>query len=126
MASKILVADDDELLRALMEHKLAAAGHRVVVAADGAAALALAAREQPDIIVLDAMMPERDGFEVLQVLKQDAHLRATPVVMLTSRKGENDIIGALRSGAAEYITKPFMPEELLTRIDRLLAAKGAA
>ncbi len=126
MASKILVADDDDLLRTLMEHKLTAAGHVVVTAADGAAALVLAERERPDVIVLDAMMPERDGFEVLRELKQDTALRATPVVMLTSRKAESDIVGALKSGAAEYITKPFMPEELLTRIDRLLAAKGAA
>lgn len=126
MASKVLVADDDELLRTLMEHKLAAAGYEVVTAADGSEALTLAAHERPDVIVLDAMMPERDGFDVLRALKEDPSLSATPVVMLTSRKSERDIVGALRSGAAEYITKPFMPEELLTRIERLLAAKGLA
>ncbi len=123
MASKVLVADDDELLRTLIEHKLEAAGFIVVAAADGNEALTLAERERPDIIVLDAMMPQRDGFDVLRTLKADRSLGRTPVVMLTSRKSERDIVGALRSGAAEYITKPFMPEELLARIERLLSAK---
>ena len=81
LATKVLVADDDELLRTLMEHKLTAAGYEVVTATDGSEALALAAREHPDVIVLDAMMPQRDGFEVLRALKADPSLGGTPVVI---------------------------------------------
>ena len=125
MAWKILIADDDPLLRTLIEHKLAASGHEVVIAADGSEALEAAAREQPDAIVLDAMMPVRDGLDVLRTLKADPALRAIPVVMLTARRREDDIVGALRLGAADYITKPFMPEELVARIDRLLATRAA-
>lgn len=125
MASKILIADDDLLLRTLMEHKLVASGLDVVIAADGSEALEVAARERPDVIVLDAMMPVSDGFEVLRTLKSDPALRAIPVIMLTARRREDDIVGALRLGAADYITKPFMPEELVARIDRLLATKAA-
>ncbi len=123
MGSKILVADDDPLLRTLIEHKLSAAGHDVLVAADGNEALDIAARERPDVVVLDAMMPLRDGIDVLRTLKHDPELNLTPVVMLTARRREDDIVGALRLGAADYVTKPFMPEELVARIDRLLMAK---
>jgi DNA-binding response OmpR family regulator len=117
------VADDDPLLRTLIEHKLSAAGHDVLVAADGNEALDIAARERPDVVVLDAMMPLRDGIDVLRTLKHDPELNLTPVVMLTARRREDDIVGALRLGAADYVTKPFMPEELVARIDRLLMAK---
>jgi DNA-binding response OmpR family regulator len=123
VGSKILVADDDPLLRTLIEHKLSAAGHDVLVAADGNEALDIAARERPDVVVLDAMMPLRDGIDVLRTLKHDPELNLTPVVMLTARRREDDIVGALRLGAADYVTKPFMPEELVARIDRLLMAK---
>jgi DNA-binding response OmpR family regulator len=125
VASKILVADDDPLLRTLIEHKLAASGYDVLIAGDGQEALEIAARDQPDAIVLDAMMPVRDGFDVLRTLKADAALRTIPVVMLTARRREDDIVGALRLGAADYMTKPFMPEELVARINRLLATKAA-
>ena len=123
MGSKILVADDDPLLRTLIEHKLSASGHDVLIAADGSEALDIAAREHPDVVVLDGMMPVRDGIEVLRALKSDPALSRMPVVMLTARRREDDIVGALRLGAADYVTKPFMPEELIARIDRLLAAR---
>lgn len=123
MSSKILVADDDPLLCGLIKHKLAAAGYRVLIAGDGGVALALAARERPDVVVLDAMMPVRDGFDVLRMLKSDPTLQATPVVMLTASNHENDVVRALRLGAADYITKPFIVEHLLARIERLLATR---
>jgi DNA-binding response OmpR family regulator len=126
MASKILVADDDPLLLTLIEHTLGAAGHTVLTAADGGEALDIARRERPDVVVLDAMMPVHDGIEVLGMLKDDPALKATPVVMLTMRKREEDIVGALRLGAADYMTKPFMPQELLARIERLLTARTTA
>lgn len=114
------MADDDALLRSLVEFKLKGRGYRVVTAADGNEALQLAAQERPCLVVLDAMMPGTDGFEVLRRLKEELGLAAVPVVMLTARRQESDIVGALQLGAADYMVKPFIPEELVMRIARLL------
>lgn len=116
----VVVADDDALLRSLVEFKLKSRGYRVVTAGDGTEALATIAREHPDLVVLDAMMPGADGFEVLRRMKGEMGLTATPVVMLTARKLESDIVGALQLGASDYLVKPFIPEELAMRIARLL------
>lgn len=120
MARKILIADDDPLLLQLIEHKLAAHGHKVLTASDGRLAWDISARETPDLIVLDSMMPVRDGLDVLRALKGDARFKETPVMMLTARRQENDIVSALKLGAADYMTKPFMPDELVARVERLL------
>lgn len=120
MARKILIADDDPLLLQLIEHKLTAHGHKVLTASDGRLAWDISAREAPDLIVLDSMMPVRDGLDVLRSLKGDARFKETPVMMLTARRQENDIVSALKLGAADYMTKPFMPDELVARVERLL------
>jgi len=119
--SRILIADDDPLLRSLLVHKLSTDGHHVLVAEDGAQALATIAEQKPDLIVLDALMPIMDGFEVLRRLK-GAHLSSAPVIMLTALKREQDIVGALQLGAADYLVKPFIPDELSERVRRLLLA----
>lgn len=119
--SRILIADDDPLLRSLLVHKLSKDGHHVLVAEDGAQALATIAEQKPDLIVLDALMPIMDGFEVLRRLKA-GHLSSAPVIMLTALKREQDIVGALRLGAADYLVKPFIPDELSERVRRLLLA----
>jgi DNA-binding response OmpR family regulator len=120
--SSILVVDDDPLIRTLVEHKLRLRGFEVVSAESGEAGLKQVAAKRPDLIVLDAMMPELDGFEVLRRLKQDTATAAIPVIMLTARKQESDIVSALSSGARDYLVKPFMPEELIMRIRNLLPA----
>jgi DNA-binding response OmpR family regulator len=120
--SSILVVDDDPLIRTLVEHKLRLRGFEVVSAESGEAGLKQVAAKRPDLIVLDAMMPELDGFEVLRRLKQDSATAAIPVIMLTARKQESDIVSALSSGARDYLVKPFMPEELIMRIRNLLPA----
>lgn len=121
--TKILICDDDPLLLELMEFRLQAKGYEVVKAVDGAQALSLVGVEQPDIVVLDAMMPKSDGFEVLARIKNDPELSAIPVVMLTARKGEKDIVSALEKGADDYLVKPFIPEELLARLARLVSRR---
>lgn len=123
----IVIADDDALLRSLVEFKLKARGYRVVTAGDGDEALTAIARDKPALVVLDAMMPGPDGFEVLRRMKNEMGLAATPVVMLTARKQESDIVGALQLGASDYLVKPFIPEELAMRIARLIpsGAQGA-
>ncbi|MBZ9868688.1 response regulator [Mesorhizobium sp. CA15] len=122
--AKVLICDDDPLLLELMEFRLKAKGYEVIKAADGAEALAKAQQDEPDIIVLDAMMPKVDGLEVLARIKGDPDLSGTPVVMLTARKGEKDIVSALEKGADDYLVKPFIPEELLARLARLIARKS--
>jgi two-component system alkaline phosphatase synthesis response regulator PhoP len=122
--AKVLICDDDLLLLELMEFRLQTKGYDVVRAVDGAEALTKARAESPDIIVLDAMMPKSDGFEVLGRIKGDPHTADIPVIMLTARKGERDIVSALEKGAEDYLVKPFIPEELLARLSRLLARKG--
>lgn len=122
---QILIADDDFLLRAVVEHKLVAAGYAVLNVEDGKAALAAAASSTPAAMVLDAMMPVMDGFEVLRRMKADPALRDIPVVMLTALKREDDVVSALRLGAADYVAKPFNPDELVARMERLVPMKRA-
>lgn len=118
---RILIADDDPLLRSLLVHRLSADGHEVVVAEDGAQALAAIADLKPDLIVLDALMPVMDGFEVLRRLKA-GQATVAPIIMLTALKREQDIVGALQLGAADYLVKPFIPDELSQRVRRLLSS----
>jgi DNA-binding response OmpR family regulator len=120
--SKVLVCDDDELLVDLLEHRLSARGFDVLVARDGGEALALASEQQPAAIVLDAMMPVMDGHEVLRRLRSRDETASIPVIMLTARKQERDILGALELGARDYLVKPFIPDELITRLNRLIAS----
>jgi DNA-binding response OmpR family regulator len=126
MSSTILVADDDELLLALLTHRLSAKGYQVRAAQNGQDALDLARAERPDAIVLDAMMPVMDGFAALQELKADPALSRIPVIMLTALKGESDVVAALDAGAADYLVKPFMAEELVSRLGRLLRTERSA
>ena len=124
--STILIADDDELLAALVQFKLEAAGHRVIIAENGAEALKAVKSERPDLVVLDAMMPVLTGSEVLAQLKADADTATLPVIMLTARRSQDDVVAALRGGAADYLTKPFIPEELLIRVETALAQSHAS
>ena len=120
---RVLVADDDDLLLKLLEHKLTQQGYAVTCVEDGEHALETARAEKPDLIVRDGMMPGMDGFDVLRNLKEGDDTRHIPVVMLTARTMERDIVSGLTLGAEEYLVKPFMPEELAVRIKRLIDAK---
>jgi len=124
-ARRILIADDDPLLRALLVHRLSADGYEILTAEDGAQALAMIRDQRPDLIVLDALMPVMDGFEVLRRLKS-GDVTDSPVIMLTALKREQDIVGALQLGAADYLVKPFIPDELGQRIRRLLQSSTPA
>ena len=120
----VLVADDDPLRVEVISHKLRRKGLEVLVARDGVEALQRARDDRPDLVVLDAMMPGLDGFAVLRELKKGPDTAAIPVLMLTARKTERDVVSGLSQGAADYVTKPFQPAELVTRITRLLATVG--
>ncbi|BAN27211.1 response regulator [Caballeronia insecticola] len=116
LSGRVLVVDDNADLRDYMRRMLAGAGHDVMVAADGEAALALARETPPEVIVSDVMMPRLDGFGLLQALREDASLRETPVVLLSARAGEEARMDGLEAGADDYLTKPFSARELLARV----------
>jgi DNA-binding response OmpR family regulator len=118
--AKILIADDDVILSEMLRFRLERELHDVICAADGMAALEMVASQHVDLIVLDSMMPIIAGPEVLARLKSDPATAGIPVVMLTARKSESDVVAALKGGVDEYLTKPFIPQELILRIAKLL------
>lgn len=124
-APLIVVADDDTITRSIINLKLKSRGYDVITASDGSDALRAIQAEAPDLVVLDAMMPGIDGFELLRQIKAAPTTSNTLVVMLTSRKLEQDIVGALNAGASDYLVKPFIPEELAARVSRLVPINRA-
>jgi DNA-binding response OmpR family regulator len=117
----LLVADDDEDILALVQMRLARSGFEVVVARDGEEALRLARERQPDLAVLDWMMPKATGVDVLRALRASPDTADIPVLLLTARASERDIAEGLAAGADDYIPKPFSPQELATRVQTILA-----
>ncbi len=122
---KVLVAEDSSTVRRLVAARLAADGYEVIEAADGEEALALARQQRPDLLVLDKVMPKLDGFEVVAALRGDPETRALPIVMLTERTDEEDVLGGLDLGVDEYMPKPFSPHELSARVRRALQRTGS-
>jgi DNA-binding response OmpR family regulator len=115
--AKILVIDDERVLLDTLRYNLIKAGYQVRVAADGAEALSLAREEQPDLVILDIMLPQMDGFEVCRILRQES---AVPILMLTARDEELDKVLGLELGADDYLTKPFSMRELQARVKAML------
>lgn len=124
--AKILVAEDEKQIGDMIAFKLSNSGHQVVRAPDGEEALRLASRELPDLILLDAMMPGLSGFEVLRRLKGDSSLRAIPVIMVTAKGHERDVLNGLRGGSVDYIVKPFSLKELSARVELALRREPPA
>ena len=110
---KILIVDDEPALRLILTTRLSLAGYQVVAAADGEEALEVYAKENPDLIVLDVMMPKMDGYGVCQALRQESNV---PIIMLTALGDVGDRITGLQLGADDYLAKPFSPKELEARI----------
>lgn len=117
----VLIADDDSLLIKLLEFKFERKGYQATCVEDGVAALEYARTVPPDVIVLDGMMPGMDGFEVLRQLKELPETRDIPVIMLTARKQEKDVVTGLSLGATDYLVKPFSPDELIIRVEKTIA-----
>jgi signal transduction histidine kinase/DNA-binding response OmpR family regulator/ligand-binding sensor domain-containing protein len=118
----VLVVDDNDELRALVRRGLAAR-YRVTEARDGREALAMARANPPDLVVSDVMMPEMDGFELVAAFRADPDLDYVPMVLLTARAESEDRIAGLQHGADDYVEKPFRGEELLARVDNLIAGR---
>ncbi len=119
--AKILVADDDVDIRELVEFKLSTMGHEIIAVGDGAAAVEACRADKPDLAVLDVMMPGVSGLDAIREIRADAALADLPVILLTARAQESDVETGFDSGADDYITKPFSPRELASRVEALLS-----
>ena len=117
---RILVVDDDKEIVRLLRSYLEKAGYQVFVAYDGATALHVLRREEPDLLILDLMLPDQDGWDITRTIRSDARLAATPIIMLTARVEDSDKIVGLEIGADDYVTKPFNPQEVVARVRALL------
>jgi len=122
---RILVVDDEPNLVLLVEARLKASGYEVLSASDGLTALEMAKREKPDLIILDLMLPKMDGFKVCGLLKKDFRYKKIPILLFTARAQDTDRQMGIEAGAEAYITKPFEPEKLLSKIKELIGNNTA-
>ena len=122
MPKTILIVDDEERMRSLLRTYLSAEGYRIITAADGCEAITLARREKPDLVILDVMMPNMDGYEFMKLYRAEDHQGA--VIMLTARVEEADAVLGLELGADDYVTKPFSPRVLVARVRAVLRRAG--
>ncbi len=126
-SERVLVVDDEEDILELVRYNLSSEGYEVVTAVTGEAALDAARSAEPDLIVLDLMLPGIDGLDVARILKEDPRTRGIPIVMLTARGEEADVVRGLELGADDYLAKPFSPRILAARVGavlRRMEAKG--
>jgi len=118
---RVLSIEDDAGIGQFLQAVLSANGFLVDVAPDGKEGLARARRSQPDLIILDLLMPYKTGFEVLKELRDDPATRTVPVIILSSNNREEDVVKALNAGANDFIIKPFRARELVARVRKVLA-----
>lgn len=122
---RILVVDDDREVVRLMRAYLEQAQYKVLVAYDGETAVHTVRREKPDLVLLDLMLPDRDGYDITRLVRRDPALEHIPIIMLTARVGDMDKIIGLELGADDYITKPYNPREVIARVRARLRGQGA-
>ena len=120
---RVLVVDDERHIVRLVQVNLERQGYEVLTAYDGVECLEKAKAEKPDLIVLDVMMPRMDGFEALQRLKSDPETNHIPVIMLTARAQDRDVLQGYQYGADLYLTKPFSPLELISLVKRVFESQ---
>ncbi len=117
---KILVVEDEKDISELVQYNLTREGYRVIATDNGEKALDFVKKESPDLLILDLMLPGIDGLEVCKILKRDESTRHIPIIMLTAKGEETDIVVGLQLGADDYVTKPFSPKVLVARIKTIL------
>jgi DNA-binding response OmpR family regulator len=120
MTKRVLIADDEPNIVASLEFLMEQAGFEVKVAADGAAVLGLVASFQPELVLLDVMMPVKNGYEVCQLLKNDPGTRGVKVILLSAKGRDVEVAKGLELGADAYVTKPFSTRELVAKVKELL------
>ena len=123
MPKKILAVDDERHIVRLVQVNLERQGYRVETAGNGVQALAKIRANRPDLLVSDVMMPEMDGLELLSTIRRDAMLYDLPVIMLTAKAQNSDVVDSYQRGVDMYLTKPFNPIELIQFVRRVLAAQ---
>lgn len=123
MSLKILVADDEPNIVISIEYLMKREGYTVLVARDGQEALDMIARERPDLVLLDVMMPKKSGFEVCQAVRASEELQATKILILTAKGRDTDLAKGLALGADAYMTKPFSTRELVQKVAEMLGAQ---
>lgn len=116
---EIIAADDDGIARRLISHRLSRDGFRVSTCGNGEELLILAAKTKPVVLILDMMMPIMDGYSTLKALKSNPHLASVPVLVLSGKNQQDHIARCFDAGAADYMVKPFNPEELSARVHKL-------
>jgi DNA-binding response OmpR family regulator len=121
MPQTILIVDDEKRLVSLVESYLIQEGYRVATAFNGKEALAVAKKENPDLIILDIMMPEMNGYDFMRIHRAE---RDTPIIMLTAKVEDDDKVIGLELGADDYVVKPFKPRELMARVRNVLRRAG--
>jgi len=124
VSERILVVDDDREIVRLVRAYLEQAGYHTLTAYNGETALHIIRHDRPDLIVLDLMLPDRDGWSITRIVRGDESLARTPIIMLTARVEDGDKIAGLESGADDYIPKPFNPNELVARVRAVLRRAG--
>ncbi len=120
LKTTILIADDDAAVQGLLRHKFRMLGFRLMQALDGEEAIRLARETRPQLAIIDRMMPGLDGLAVLQMMREEETLRDIPVILLTAKRQNKDVVQGFHLGATDYIVKPFMPDEVVARAMRLL------
>src|SRR5579859_1138526 len=126
MAHRILVVDDDRQIVRAVRSYLENAGMITLVAYNGEEAMQVLRAERPDLVVLDLMLPGRDGWEITRQIRSDRHLSGIGILMLTARVEDDDRIGGLQLGADDYLVKPFNPLEVVARVQAILRRAGGA
>ena len=121
---QILVVDDDKEIARLLRGYLEKAGFGVLVAHDGGTAVHTLRRDKPDLLLLDLMLPDMDGYDITRLVRTDANLQQIPIIMITARVEDSDKIVGLELGADDYVTKPFNPAEVVARVRAQLRAKS--
>jgi len=124
MTLRVLVVDDDKQIVRLIRSYLEESGYTVLTAYEGETALHIIRRERPDLVILDLMLPEHDGWDITRRVRGDESLAAMPIIMLTARVEDTDKIVGLELGADDYITKPFNPREVVARVRAVLRRTG--
>lgn len=122
----VLIVEDERDIADLIGFNLERLGYHTLKAHDGITGASLAIHEQPDLVILDLMLPEKDGFTVFKEIRRDSRSRSIPVIMLTARAQTEDRIQGLQAGADDYLTKPFSPKELILRVQAVLKRTESA
>ena len=124
MAESVLIVDDDPVVRRMLQLSFESEGFAVLTAGDGLEGLEAMRSGKPDVVILDIMMPKLDGMKVMNEVNDDDDLRGTPVILLSAKATSLDVDLGLKAGAADYITKPVDPIDLVDRVRSVLAKTG--